>query len=334
MVDGSETRIDMHAHLVPSKVLTAVEEHASQYGVHLEEGAAGGRCVCFDYGLTLRPFFHRLLDLEERWREMDRQGVHRQILSVWADLFGYGMPSAEGARWHRLLNDNLAAVAQQYPQRVSMLASVPLQDVDLAAKELEYGVKQCGAVGGVVAASLDGTNLGDADLDDFWAAAVELDVPLFIHPTQPIPAPRTGKHGLNVIVQYIYDATVTVGSLVFSGVLDRFPKLNLILAHGGGFFPYQIGRFDRIYRNQNDPEPPAQAPSAYLTRFWYDTILHSPEALGYLQRLVGTDNLLLGTDYPFPVDDPEPLHSLENAGFSSEQVAQISSSNARGLFKL
>ena len=127
---------------------------------------------------------------------------------------------------------------------------------------------------------------------------------------------------------------VTLGSLVFSGVLDRFPKLNLILAHGGGFFPYQIGRFDRIYRNQNDPEPPAHAPSAYLTRFWYDTILHSPEALGYLQRLVGTDNLLLGTDYPFPVDDPEPLHSLENAGFSSEQVAQISSSNARWLFKL
>lgn len=334
MVDRSDTRIDMHAHLVPPTVLTAVEEHASRYGVHLEEATAGGKCVCFDYGLTLRPFFHRLLDLEERWREMDRQRVDRQILSVWADLFGYGMPSAEAAAWHRLLNDNLAAVAQQYPQRVSMLASVPLQDVDMAAKELEYGVKQCGAVGGVVAASLDGTNLGDADLDNFWAAAVELDAPIFIHPTQPTPVPRTGKHGLNVIVQYIYDATVTVGSLVFGGVLDRFPKLNLILAHGGGFFPYQIGRFDRIYRNQNDPEPPAQPPSAYLTRFWYDTILHSPSALGYLRELVGTENLLLGTDYPFPVDDPEPLQSLENAGFSPEQVAQVSGGNARRLFKL
>ena len=106
-----------------------------------------------------------------------------------------------------------------------MMASVPLQDARLAATELEYGVKQCGAVAGVVAASVDNTNLGEADLDEFWAAALELDVPLFIHPTQPTPAPRTGKYGLNVTVQYIYDSTVTVGSLILSGVLDRFPGL-------------------------------------------------------------------------------------------------------------
>ena len=184
-----------------------------------------------------------------------------------------------------------------------------------------------------MAASVDGTNLGDADLDNFWAAAVDLDVPVFIHPTHPITE-RTNKYDLNVIVQYIYDSTVTVGSLVSSGVLDRFPALKLILPHGGGFFPYQIGRFDRMYRNHKAPAAPSQPPSAYLGRFWYDTILHSPAALVYLRDLVGSDRLLLGTDYPFPVDDQAPLQLLEDAGCSPDQIAQISGGNASALFKL
>ncbi|MBI3326454.1 MAG: hypothetical protein HYZ81_07115, partial [Nitrospinae bacterium] len=102
--------IDMHAHYVPPRVLTLLEQNPSAYGVHLEQAAAGGRCVHFNYGLVIRPFFPRLLDLEERWEEMARQGVDRQILSVWADLFGYGMSPEEGARWHRVLNDSLCEV--------------------------------------------------------------------------------------------------------------------------------------------------------------------------------------------------------------------------------
>jgi aminocarboxymuconate-semialdehyde decarboxylase len=325
-------RIDMHAHYVPPRILAALEQEPTRYGVRLQEAAAGGRCCHFDDGLTIRPFFPRLLDLDERWAEMDRQGVDRQILSVWADLFGYGMPPEAGTRWHRLLNESLAEVAQRYPQRLSLLASVPLQDAGRAARELEYGVRQCGALGGVIAASLAGTNLGEAPIDEFWAAAVQLDVPLFIHPTQPTPTPRTGRYDLNVTVQYIYDSTVTVGSLVLSGTLDRFPTLQIVLAHGGGFFPYQIGRFDRMYRNLRAPVVPAMPPSAYLRRFFYDTILHHPGALRYLCDLVGHDRLLLGTDYPFPVDDRAPLQLLQETGWSEEDIARIAGDNARQLF--
>ena len=327
-------RVDMHAHHVPPAVLDMVEQAPSRYGVHLEDAAAGGRCLCFDYGLTLRPFFHRLLDLDERWGEMDRQGVDRQILSVWADLFGYGMPPDDGARWHRLLNGRLYDVVQKHSQRLSMLASVPLQDPDRAAKELEYGVRQCGAVGGVVAASIDGTNLGDALLDHFWAAAVELGVPIFIHPTQPIPALRTRNPTLNVGVQYIYDTTVTIVSLIFGGVLDRFPGLELILSHGGGFFPYQVGRFDRLYRNLDEAEAPQQTPSAYLRRFHYDTVVHLPAVVRYLRDLVGCERLLMGTDYPFPVDEANPMPIIEQSGCSAADIAQIAGSNAQRLFRL
>jgi aminocarboxymuconate-semialdehyde decarboxylase len=132
----------------------------------------------------------------------------------------------------------------------------------------------------------------------------------------------------------VYDSTLTAGSLVFSGVLDRFPTLNLILPHGGGFFPYQIGRFDRIYRNMEPAAAPAQPPSAYLSRFFYDTIVHLPAALAYLRDMVGSRRLLMGTDYPFPVDDEAPLQLLEQAGFPVDQIAQISGDNARRLFRI
>jgi aminocarboxymuconate-semialdehyde decarboxylase len=327
-------RIDMHAHYVPPKVLAAIAQDASSYGVHLETVAAGGSCACFNYGLTLRPFFPRLLDLEERWQVMAGMGVDHQILSVWADLFGYGMPAAAGARWHRLLNESLGDAVRQYPQRLSALASVPLQDAQHAARELEYGVRQCGAVGGVIAANLNDTSLGEAPLEEFWAAVVELNVPLFVHPTQPGQPPRTRQHGMLQVVQYTYDTTATVGSLIFSGVLDRFPALTLILSHGGGYFPYQAGRFDRIYRNLEAPQTPAHPPSAYLRRFYYDTILYQPAALGYLRDTVGSDRLVLGTDYPFPVFEPAPLQLLKDAEFSPETIAQISEQTIRHLFRL
>jgi aminocarboxymuconate-semialdehyde decarboxylase len=326
--------IDMHAHYVPPRVLAVLEHDASSYGVRLMDAAGGGRCVHFAHGLTIRPFFARLLDLEERWHVMAQEGVDRQILSVWADLFGYGMPVEAGARWHRLLNDSLCEAVQKHPQRLSALASVPLQDAQQAARELEYGIRQGGAVGGVIAASVDGTNLGEAPLDEFWAAVTDLDVPLFIHPTQPVPAPRTRHYGMQQVIQYVYDTTATVGSLIFSGVLDRFPSLKLILSHGGGFFPYQIGRFDRVYRNLEAPTVPSQAPSAYRRRFFYDTILHDATALRYLREVVGSDRLLLGTDYPFPVDEPAPVSMLAQAGSTTDEIAQVVGGTAQRLFKL
>ena len=136
------------------------------------------------------------------------------------------------------------------------------------------------------------------------------------------------------VVQYIYDTTATVGSLIFNGVLDRFPTLTLILSHGGGFFPYQIGRFDRLYRNLEASVAPAQPPSAYVRRFFYDTILYHPAALRYLQDLVGCNRLLLGTDHPFPVDDASPLQTLEVTGCSPDDRLQIGGERARHLFKL
>ena len=327
-------RIDVHAHYVPPQVLATLEKDAA-YQVKVDTVAQGGQCLRFGYGPVLRPFLPRLLDLDQRWEVMQQQGVDRQLLSVWPDIFGYGMSPKAGSRWHRLLNETLCETAQRQPERFGALASVPLQDPYNAAEELSHAVEQCGAIGGIIGANIEGRNLDDPPLDPFWAAAEALDVPLFLHPIQPLPTPRTGRYYLNTIAHYVYDTTVAIGCLIFSGVLGRFPRLQIILAHGGGFFPYQVGRFDQAYRNvQETSAVAAQRPSAYLGGFFYDTIVHDPTALRFLIDLVGVERLLLGSDYPFPVGDLAPLQVLESTGLSTDDRAKVAGGNAQLLFRL
>ena len=192
-----------------------------------------------------------------------------------------------------------------------------------------------GAVGAIVASNVEGINLGEVPLDPFWAKAVALDVPILIHPVMSTPAPRAAKFALAQIAQYTFDTTLGVGSLIFAGVLDRFPRLTLILSHGGGAFPYLMGRFDlmheRMDRSQGDVA--ARPPSAYGAQLVYDSILHGPKPLRFLADSVGFDRIVLGTDYSFPPADLDPLASLRAAGFSAADIETVADRNPRRIFK-
>jgi aminocarboxymuconate-semialdehyde decarboxylase len=252
-------------------------------------------------------------------------------------MHGHGLDVARGAAWHRLLNESLAAFAQRHPDRFSLLVSGCLRDAARAAAELEHGVRQLGAVGAVAATNVEGVNLGELPLDEYWAAAVELGVPVFLHPVQPNPTPRTRRFALNTIVQYTTDTTLAVGSLIATGVLDRFPALTLILSHGGGALPYLAGRFDVMFERSDRAATGIAAsapPSAYLARLHYDTILHDPAALRYLAGRVGIERLVIGSDDSFPPADHDPLASLAAAGFSPAQIRTIAETTPRRLFRL
>jgi aminocarboxymuconate-semialdehyde decarboxylase len=330
--------IDVHAHYVPRRILQRLETEGSRLGISLVETAPACQQLRFVYGLEIRPFFAKLIeDPERRIDGMARVGIDRQILSTWMDVLGYGLGAPAGQAWHRLLNEELSAFCQQHPARFSMLASGHLPDPGRAARELDYAVKQLGAVGAVAATNVEGVNLGELPLDEYWAAAVELGVPVFLHPTQPNPTPRTRRFALNQIAQYTFDTTLAVGSLVSSGVLDRFPRLTLILSHGGGALPYLIGRFDCMHERSDRPSSSivaAAPPSAYLGRMYYDTILHDAEALRYLASRATTDRLVLGSDDSFPPADHDPLGSLRRAGFTAAEIHRVAESNPRALFRL
>ncbi|MEE8334364.1 MAG: amidohydrolase family protein [Alphaproteobacteria bacterium] len=328
--------IDVHAHFVPPDVIETLAARGQDFGIDLVETEPGCQCCRFESGMQIRPFFDAITNTDRRLAEMDRQGVAREVLTIWTDVYGYDLPAAKGALWHTVLNDSLTRLCDAYPERFSWMASGALQDAALAARELERAMK-AGAIGAIVAAHVAGRNLGECELDEFWAACIELNAPVFIHPAQPIAPPRAERFALNQIVAYTNDTTLTVGSLISGGVMDRFPQLQLILSHGGGSVPYLIGRFDRMHYAANRAvtgNVAANPPSDYLSRFHYDTILHHGPALRYLRDLVGVEQMLLGTDLPFPPGDPDPLASLRGADFSDAEIEQIATHNPRKLFGL
>lgn len=330
--------IDVHAHYVPPSLVERLQREGSRYGVSVVETEPACHALHFAYGLRLRPFFAKLVEEPaRRIASMAAAGIDREILSVWTDMHGHGLEIEQGTAWHRLLNESLAAFAQRHGSHFSILASAYLPDAARAARELEFAVHQLGAVGAVAATNVEGTNLGELPLDEYWAAAVELGVPVFLHPVQANPTPRTRRFALNPIVQYTVDTTLCVGSLIGGGVLDRFPALNLILSHGGGTVPYLIGRFDIMFERSDHAAAAITAaapPSAYLRRMHYDTILHDARALRYLASRVGVERLVIGSDDSFPPADHDPLASLRGAGFSAEEIHRIGEGNPRRLFRL
>src|SRR6516162_3668067 len=179
--------IDVHAHYVPQRIIATLEERAHEFGLSLVKTPP--QCaIHFDYGLKVRPFFRKLIEpVEQRLDGMAAQGVTSQVLSVWPDIFAYGLPGAIAARWHRLLNESLAEVCQKHPDRFALFASVPLPEAAGAAREAEFAIRELGAAGLVIASNVEGVNPGELPLDELWDAAVKLDAPVFIHPVQAMP---------------------------------------------------------------------------------------------------------------------------------------------------
>jgi aminocarboxymuconate-semialdehyde decarboxylase len=244
------------------------------------------------------------------------------------------LPREHSVSWHRILNDTLGQWCRDHSRRFGFVASVPLPNGDDAAQELERAIG-LGAVAVMISANVEGTNVGELPLDPLWAKAERLKLPVLIHPVLAGPAPRAARFALAQTTQYTFDTTLGVGSLLFSGVLDRFPQLTLVLSHGGGAYPYLAGRFDIMHMRmdrQAQGDVAQRAPSAYAPMMAYDTIVHAAKALRFLADLVGMDRLVLGTDYSFPPADLQPLASLRAAGFSAADVNRIADDNPRRLF--
>ena len=329
--------IDTHAHYVPPALIEKLQDRAKDLGVTIVKRPPACQCaLSFETGLELRPFPPKLIQpTDERLAYMDATGIDRQVLSTWADIFAYALPKEKSVLWHQTLNNAMASLVEEAPDRFSLLASVPLPLAAESATELHRAVRDLGAIGAVVCANVDDINLGEVDLDEFWAAAEELNVGVLIHPAHPAQGGRSGRFALTQIAQYTYDTTLSMGSLIFTGVLDRFPRLRLLVCHGGGAVPYLAGRFDIMHQRQNREAMGNVAqmkPSAYLDRFYYDTILHSPPTLRFLSDTVGIKRIVLGTDYSFPPADEDSLATVRATGYDAAEVEMIAELNPRRLF--
>ncbi len=301
--------LDIHAHHVGQPLVDRINAEGARHDVKIVKGEDGATRIAVGGRLTGMPLIPPLNDEAARLKWMDEAGIDVQLLSGWMDLAGYHLP-AESAQWlARAQNETLAGMVTQRPDRYAAAAMVPLQDAALAADELRHAVQKLGHRAVQIGARVEEEGLDAPQFDAFWAAAQELNVPVIIHPADLAVPPRIRRLFLHILVGNPSETTFAAAALLLGGVFDRFPKLRVLLVHGGGCVPYQFGRIDR---GRVTAPPFAKGPvknplGHYADNLYYDTVLHDDAAFQYLIARVGAGQVALGSDYPFPLRDPDPV---------------------------
>ncbi len=300
--------IDFHAHILPERCLKAIRAGQFAPQVTIGVGKRGGEALVSRVTILGKEEVQRntipeeLLNLDLRLAHMKEMGVDKQILSAITGMTYYGLDASLNKDIAAMLNEEIAGVAERMPEKFHCMANVPLQDPEASATELERAVKR-GHIGVKIGTNVAGINLNNPELDVFWAKAESLDVPVFIHPADIIGAQdRMKQFFMANIIANPLDTTIAVACLIFGGVLDRFPKMKIVLAHLGGFVPWIRGRWEQGYKVfEATRAGGGEAPDNYLEKLYYDTVIHNADCLEFAVKTIGSQAILYGTDYPWAI---------------------------------
>jgi aminocarboxymuconate-semialdehyde decarboxylase len=324
---------DVHAHCIPSDIMAALRTEGDRLGVTVVERDGATRLLVG--GKTSGPPMNPAIsDLPARLRAMDDSGVRVQLVSSWIDLAAYTLPASQGVPFARMFNESLAQMIGAHPDRFCGLCTVPLQAPAQAAAELRHAIGELGMVGAEIGTTIAGRELDDRDLDPFWAAASELGCLVLVHPFNSLAGRRVERYFLSNLVANPAESTIAISHLIFGGVLDRFPDLKVCVVHGGGFLPYQVGRLERghVAKSALTAAHLRESPRAALRRLYYDTVLHDPVSLAALITFAGPEHVVLGSDYPFEMGDPDPIATVAAVpGLSDADRELILSGNVERL---
>jgi aminocarboxymuconate-semialdehyde decarboxylase len=314
-VDRPPLKIDLHTHILPERWPDLGERYGYGGFVRLEHHAPGCARMAID-GKTFREIGENAWNPERRLEECDRDGVRVQVLSTVPVMFSYWAKPRDALDLSRLLNDHIAAVVSAHPGRFVGLGTLPMQDPDLACAELERCVGDLGLAGVQIGTHVGGTNLDDPGIFVVLRRAEELSACVFVHPWDMLGKDRMSKYWLGWLVGMPAETALAICSVIFGGVLERLPRLRIGFAHGGGAFPFTLGRIEHGFRARPDlcaVDNPVN-PRAYLGKFYLDSLVHDALALRYLLEVVGADRVALGSDYPFPLGESPPGGLIESLG--------------------
>jgi aminocarboxymuconate-semialdehyde decarboxylase len=235
----------------------------------------------------------------------------------------------------RTVNEGIAELCTARPDRLAGLGMVPVQHPDIAEAELVHAVTEFGLKGVEISTTAPGIELADEEFKPFWTRTEELGALVFIHPWGYTLGPRLNRHYLANIVGQPVETIVALSHIIFSGLLDRHPDLRLLAAHGGGYLPFYTGRSDHGWRGRPEIRTPENPPRSYLRRLYFDSLVYEPGALASLVRQVGSDRVLLGSDFPFDMGSEDPVgHVHATPGLNAEERAAICGGNAAKLPRL
>jgi aminocarboxymuconate-semialdehyde decarboxylase len=309
--------IDMHTHVLADATVKLMQKEIPSLGLKMAPYDADNS-VFEVAGVAYRPFPRGGHDIERRFKDMDAAEVDVHLLSAAPQTWLYGQEAAVGVTASAIQNDEIARLVKEHPERFSGIATLPMQAPDKAADELRRAMRKLGLHGAMIGSNIGGKNLDDPSFEPLWAAAEELDAFMMIHPGNVAGADRLRSYYLGNLIGNPLDTTIAGACLIFGGVLERHPKLNFIMSHGGGFIPYQGGRW--VHGWEVRPEPKVNvkhSPAPYLDRFLYDTILHAQAPLEFLISSVGANRVFLGSDYPYDMGTGECVRQVRAANISA-----------------
>jgi len=327
---NSSPVVDFHGHLaVPAAdALVAgtpglAAELAAEQRAHSPASLTANRA-------QLQRLAPKLTDVTTRLADLDVMGVDVQVVGP-MPMHHYWADPDLAIHLAHTVNAAVAAHCATAPDRLYGLGTVPLQHPDLAVALLDQAVDDHGLYGISVSTTVDGRELADPAHDAVWQRAEELGTIVFIHPWGCSLGERLATNYLGNTVGQPVETTVALSQLIFTGVLDRFPRLKLVAAHGGGYLPTYIGRSDHAWQVREDARGCAEVPSAYLRRMWFDALVYTPRALRHLIEAVGADRVVLGTDHPFDMGVDDPVARLDAAGLTPADRAAVAGGNALDL---
>lgn len=327
------TTIDCHSHTLCPPVNGKVSEsYRPDYVPYQRDMTDESRAVDQAQGPVLGPRFNDLTIRREVLRGMrvDRQGVApapgQQHYWAERDLL---------VEISRLQNDHVADLVGREPERYFGLGTLPMAFVDAAIDEAARAVEERGLRGFQIDSRVLDRELSDASFDPLYRKLVALDVPLMIHPLGFSHGQRFGPFFMVNTVGQPLEEIIAINHLIFGGVLDRHPELRVLVAHGGGYFPFYVGRMDHAWTYRPELKRlTSRRPSDYLPRMWYDTCVFRPDHIATLVDLAGADRVMLGSDYPFDMGDPDPLGTLEQAGLAPDALRGVRGETAMSFFRL
>ena len=311
--------IDFHSHVIPETIIAAMRTDPERYATRIEADAGKRYLVRGKLRLELFPEFSVA---EAKLEAMDRKGIEISVISPGPQVFFYNLKEEQGIEAARLVNDGIAAMVAKKPARLRGMATLPMQHPEAAVAEMERVAREHGFKGIELATAAPGGELADPKYRPVLRRAQELKMTIFAHPNTIGAGGRLDCYYLTNLIGNPLETTIMVANLMFSGALDELPRLKMLLAHGGGFAPYQVGRF--VHGHKVRPETRAHTGSSakeLLKRFYFDTITHEPQALRYLIELVGAARIVVGTDSPFDMGDENPRATLSH--LSPEEVATL-----------
>ena len=322
--------VDCHAHLVPPDLLAAIRKDAARFPNVRQIEDGGSLALAFAGGKPTRPVSKPLSDIPARLAWMAKQGIEKQVVGGWVDMFGYELPGGEAEAWARLANECLLATSKVERHFVP-LATVPLGDGARAANVLKDAI--AAGFPGVMIGTLPrgvGSTLDAADLDLFWRAADEIGAFVHIHPSFDAGDVRVNDFGLANGLGRITDAAVAMARLISAGHITQYKNVKFFAPMGAAALPFVLGRLKRNHAITPGIGDPVEA----LALIYTDTILHDGRVLKFVTEMMGTERLMMGSDMPFPIGDTEPAKIVADANLSKEQTDSINGGLAARLFRL